>query len=260
MHKRVRLARLMLFFVLPLLILPIFGCADPVSADLSSCDYFAITDAKGGEYIYAPGEAGFRDAVTAFAEAKKTDTPPAWLEGAGAPLLLEWIRDGHARQYSLYLSPSDLAAYMTDADQNGYTLTEAATAHFLGSEAAAPSLVGAYPPAVRVDGREIPFSICRWTYSGILDGQLFSVSSAEYLHTPVEDHPIDPTAFVAAFAKAPKTTVYTLYHGAEELSSGATPPTLANLPAGNYQLVLVAEWQRGNTTIRAGYSFVFEIA
>ncbi len=259
MQKRVQLARLMLFFVLPLLILPILGCADPVSADLSSCDYFAMTDAKGGEYVYAPGEAGFEQAVDAFATAKKTDTPPTWLDGAGVPLLLEWIRDGHARQYSLYLSPSSLSAYMTDADQNGYALTEAAIAHFLASEAASPSLVGAYPPTVLVGGREVPFAVCQWTYSGTLDGRPFSVASAEYLHTPVEDRPITPATFALTFAETPKSTVYTLYRGADELASGNTPPPLAPLPAGNYQLVLVAEWQKGNTTTRAGYSFVFEI-
>lgn len=259
MQKRILFARLMLFLALPLLILSIFGCTDTVSADLASCDYFAMTGAKGGEYVYAPGESDFEQAVTAFAEAEKTDTPPAWLDEAGAPLLLEWIRDGHARQYWLYLSPTDLDAYFKDADGNGYRLTGAAIAYFLTSEAAAQSLVGEYPPAVCVNGTAVIFSACQWTYSGTLDGQPFSVSSAKYLHTPAEDHSIIPTAFAPTFAETPKSTVYTLYRGAEELASGSTPPTLASLPAGSYQLILVAEWQRGNTTTRAGYSFVFEV-
>ena len=257
MRKWIAVATALL--LLPVLICGFCGCTDSLARDLAACDYFAMTDIAGKEYVYAPGEPLFDGAVEAFAEAEKTDEPPAWLAEGTPALLLEWIRDERARQYRLYLSPANLAACLSDAEGNWYTVAEAGVAFFLTTPAAAPSLVGEYPPAVYEGGEEVAFSVCRWTYSGSLNGADFSVASAEYLNTAATDREIDPSAFALTFAKPPKTVVYTLYCGAEEIASGEAVPTLTALPAGEYQLVLVAEWQTNATTTRAGYSFVFTV-
>ena len=218
-----------------------------------------MTDIKGGEYVYAPGERLFDGAVEAFASAEKTNAPPAWLAEGMPTLLLEWIRDERARQYRLYLSPANLAACFTDADGEWYAVVEADVSFFLTTPAATPSLVGDYPPAVYEGGEEVAFSVCKWTYSGSLNGADFSVASAEYLHTSAEERRIDPKAFSPTFSAPPKSEKYTLYRGAEEIASDETVPDLTTLPAGDYQLVLVAEWQTNATTTRAGYSFVFTV-
>ena len=259
MRRTTLLARLLLLFVLPTFICLLNGCADSLARDLAACDYFAMTDIAGKEYVYAPGEPIFDGAVKAFATAEESDTTPAWLAEGTPYLLVEWIRDGSARQYHLYLSPSNLAAYLTNAEGDGYAVDEAGVAFFLTVPAAIPSLVGEYPPAVYESGEEVAFSVTRWTYSGHLNGEDFSVASAEYLHTTATDRQIDPKTFSLSFAEQPKTAIYTLYRGAEEITSGETAPALDTLSAGEYQLVLVAEWQTENTTTRAGYSFVFTV-
>ncbi len=252
-------ALLAAFLLLPTFICLLSGCADRLARDLAACDYFAMTDIAGEEYVYAPGEPLFDCAVEAFATAEESDTPPAWLAEGTPYLLLEWIRDGRARQYHLYLSPSNLAAYLADAEGDGYTVDESGVAFFLTAPAAAPSLVGEYPPTVYESGEEVAFSVTRWTYRGTLGGEPFLVASAEYLHTAATDRQIDPNAFSLSFAEQPKTAIYTLYRGAEEIASDEATPAFDALPAGAYQLVLVAEWETESTTTRAGYSFVFTV-
>ncbi|MBQ8858193.1 MAG: hypothetical protein IJ012_00210 [Clostridia bacterium] len=252
-------ALLAALLLLPSLICPLGGCADRLARDLAACDYFAMTDIAGEEYVYAPGEPLFDGAVDVFARAQKTDAPPAWREEGMPSLLLEWIRDESARQYWLYLSPANLAAYLVDAEGAGYALDDTGVAFFLTSPAAAPSLVGVSPPAVYEGGTAVAFSVSKWTYSGTLGGEPFSVASAEYLNKSAEDREINPETFSLTFASTPKNEKYTLYRGAEEIASGEAPPALTALATGEYQLVLVAEWETGNTTTRAGYSFVFTV-
>ena len=259
MRRNTLLARLVLLFVLPTFICPLGGCADRLAHDLAACDYFAMTDVMGKEYVYAPGEPHFDGAVDVFANAQKTDEPPAWREQGMPALLLEWIRDGSARQYWLYLSPANLAAYLVDAEGVGYTVDESGIAFLLTSPAAAPSLVGVSPPAVYESGAAVSLSVSKWTYSGTLCGEPFSIASAEYLNKNAADRKISPETFSLTFATPPKSEKYTLYRGAEEITSGDTAPSLTGLSAGEYQLILVAEWEDGTTTTRAGYSFVFTV-
>ncbi len=248
----------LLAIVLSLSAVFLFSCGTGIPAGLAQSDYFAITDAEGDEYVYKPGEPMFEAAVTAFASAKKTETPPPWLGETDGPLLLEWIQGGYARQFTLYLSPTHMAAYIQDSERVGYALSATAVRFFLEHETAASALQGGTPPTATVNGTPVPFSICEWLYSGTLDGSAYTVASPKYLNGDGKPHPIDPAAFVCMFGEAPVTLTYTLYRGDTEVAHGATYPPVPAEP-GYYQLVVVAEWVAGNCTTRAGYFFDYTV-
>lgn len=241
----------------PLVLLVLFYHTPAIPGDLAAYEYFAVTSPTGKETVYPKGDATFLSAASAFTGAAPVSALPAELEES-LFLLAEWIRDGRAQPFRLYLSPSALEGYLVDERGNGFRLKEKGALFFLISAFSSSLLVGEEPPALTVNGQAIPFALCRWSYTlRPSEGAPVTVSSGEYTNTAGGTYPIDPSAFAPQFDEAPDSTVYTVYLSAEEVLSSSTCPDLSALPAGDYQLVLVAEWQRGDTRIRAGYSMLF---
>ena len=258
MRRTLSLA-LLLAFVLPCIMSSFSACAGWKNMDFEACEYFAMTDEHGKEYVYAGGEREFREAARAFQNAEKAEAP-AWLSLAPPPLLVEWIEKGHALQYHLYLYPRGFAAYLQDAEGNGAALAKEYALFFLSAEANRPSLRGEEPPAVFLGMQEIAPSICSWQYVGELDGAAVSLSSGDYLNTSATSYPTDLEKFALSCETEPTRVQHTLYRGQEEVGvfSDAELSTLS-LAAGEYQLVSVLEWEKDRCCIRAGYSFAVSI-
>ncbi|MBQ8350629.1 MAG: hypothetical protein IJY20_01115 [Clostridia bacterium] len=226
--------------------------------DLSSYDYFAVTAPDGAESVYQAGESAFDGAAAAFAQASAVKALPGELDDA-VFLTTEWIRDGRAYAWRLYLLPAVGEGYLVDERGTPFRLSEEGVLFFLQSAFAAPLLIGDEPPALILAEREVPFSLCRWTYTITPSGaHAVSVSSGEYINEEGKSLSVDLSSFAPQFAEQPKKTIYKIYSLADEIMSSEELPDLAALPEGQYQLILVAEWQRGNTLVRAGYSFLLE--
>ncbi len=237
-----------------LVLLLVFYHTPAIPPDLAGYDYFAITTPTGEEHVFAKGEESFAVAAVAFGQA----TPVALPDSLGEALFLtaDWIRGGRSHTYRLYLSPLDLTGYAVDERENAYLLPRQRVLFLLQQDYSSALLVGQDPPMLTVGQRSIPFALCQWTYT--LEGGAV-LSSGEYRNTEGGTYPIDAAVFTPQFSKAPNSTIYTIYLGADEVFSGEALPDLASLPAGDYQLVLVAEWQEEAVRIRAGYSLLFSL-
>lgn len=260
MKKRRLAVLLVLVLTLPAFILLFCSCSTWSGEDFSAYDYFAVTDAEGKEYVYAPGETVFDNAVRAFATAKEGERP-AWFADA-SPILLEWIRDEKAHRFRLYLMPARLAAYIEDVEGSGAYPTEQDIAFFLCASPLRTSLVGAPPPAVHLNGESIRFSVCSWTYEGVLAEEPFLVSSGDYLNQSAETYPLDLQDFSITFEQEPIASRCTVYCGEEEIltaSAEELATSFGSLVSGEYQLVAVFEWAQERMKIRAGYSFSVSI-
>lgn len=223
--------------------------------NLGSYAYLAITSPAGEEYVYRQGDETMQGAAAAFASATFLAQPPAALDEA-VFLTLEWIQDGRAAVWRLYFLPSKASGYLVDAHGHTFLLQEEGLLFFLRTDFSASLLVGEDPPAVLMGGEEVPFLICRWTYTlPTAEGGTTTIRSGEYTNNAASSLSVQGDAFSPSFAVPPRHTTYTVYRGADLLLSSDTLPAFSSLPAGEYQIVLVAEWQIGYTTIRTGYSF-----
>ena len=260
--RRIASLALLLISVLPCFMFLLCGCAGWNNADYENCEYFAATDANGKEYVYAAEETEFLLACRAFLSAAKANERPDWLGQARAPLLLEWIRDGHALQYRLYLYPEAFAVYIEDMEENGAYPAKADSIALLSAAFARPSLRGNDPPAVLLNGQALAPSICSWSYVGGADGHGATLQSGDYLNQSAETYLLDIDNFFFEYAATPSSVTYTVYRGEEQI---ATPTeqelaaALAALPAGEYQLVAVCLWNESSVLTRAGYSFAVSI-
>ncbi len=247
-----------LLFTLPVVIL-FFALSSPSLPSVTEYDYLAMTDCHGKEYVYSREDIIFLTTAASFTGAKHTKEPPEWWTQDCAAVKLEFIDDGYAYPYSLYLSPYPLAAYLTDAVGNGYLLPNDAAAVLITSAAAGPSLVGALPPDITLNGEAVGFSVCQWTFYVLPDfGAVFTVSSGEYLSERTEPHPISVENFSCSFSENPVSLSFQIYRGEEKILDTIAPDFSA-LPRGEYQLVVLAEFDRGLESVRAGYSFSFTI-
>lgn len=247
-----------LLFVLPVVIL-YFALSSPSLPSVAAYDYLAMTDCHGKEYVYASDDIMFLTAAASFTGASHTKTPPDWWSEDAVAVKLEFIDDGYAYPYSLYLSPYPLAAYLTDAVGNGYLLPNDAAAVLITSAAAGPSLVGALPPEITVSGQTVGFSVCQWTFYILPDfGAVFTVSSGEYLSEHTEPRPISVENFSCSFGETPISLSFRIYRGEEKILD-TIAPDFSTLPQGEYQLVVLAEFDRGLESVRAGYSFSFTV-
>lgn len=225
--------------------------------DYSTFSYFAVTG-NGQEYIYAPGEDGFLMAADAFSHAVAGDAP-AWYREDAPKMLLEWIEGDRAHQYMLYLSASPMAAYLTDDRGGGYLLRRVDAIRFFAGEGA-PAPEGEEPPTFTIGEREIRASLCRWTYTETAeDGREYTATSGDVYRTGGV-YPLDTADFAPVFALTPSEVRYTVFSGNVPVATGQTPPDFSALPTGEYELAVVAEWERGDDTVKAGYSFVFSVS
>lgn len=224
--------------------------------DLSESDYLALTDVRGGEYVFRPTDDAFAAAVAAFASATPGEAEDA---AGGYHILVEWIRDGRARQYHLIFSFAPLLAVLVDADGNPYRLTEAGAECFLRTAAATPSLAGEMPAPLTLGDRAVECSAVEWLRHFTTEQSgAFTLSSGEYV-TGAGTCAISPTDFSPVFSRQPDSQSYALFSGDVLLSATDTRPDLAALAPGSYQLVLVAIWEDEALTVRGGYSFVFAV-
>lgn len=225
--------------------------------DLGSYAYLAITSPGGEEYIYQKGDEVLQGAAAAFAAATPAAQQPDGLREA-LFLTVEWIQSGRATTWRLYFLPSTASGYLVDERGHAFRLHETGLLFFLHTDFIAPLLVGEEPPAVWLGEAEVPFSICRWAHTvSTAEGGTETITSGEYTNNAAGSLPVLGDAFAPTFAVAPQRATYTVYRGAEQVLVSDAPPALSSLPAGEYQVVLVAEWQAGYTTTRAGYSFSF---
>ena len=256
--KYAYLILLLLCVAVPLAFFIFLSLSPAMPQDLGRYEYFAVASPTGEEVVYKKGEAVFEGAAHAFVQASPVSQLPAAL-GDAIFLSTEWIRNGYAQLFRLYLSPAEQAGYLVDERGNAFSLSEQGVLFFLQAELAAPLLIGQLPPVLTVGDYEIPFSLCRWSYTLTpATGESFTVSSGEYTNTQGGTVLLQAEEAVPHFAETPKSAVYTVYSGADEILSSQAFPDLTALSPGNYQIILVAEWQRGNTLIRAGYSLLLE--
>lgn len=239
----------------------IFFCL-PASAppqDLAHYDYFAVSAPGREEVVYQTGEADFSAAAQAFVQATAVSQLPSYLADS-IFLTTDWVRDGRVQSFRLYLSPARQEGYLVNDRSACFRLAEDGLLFFLQKDFVAPLLVGEMPPPLRLGETEIPFSLCQWTYTlTTRAGAAVTVSSGEYTNTEGGSIPVSVNAFVPTFGKTPNSVIYTIYSGADVIFSSNELPALDALSQGEYQLILVAEWQTGNTRIRAGYSMFLAV-
>ena len=241
----------LLCVAVPLALLLVFYHTPAIPPDLAGYDYFAITTPEGEEHVFAKDEASFAVAAAAFGQARPSALPDSL--GESLFLTADWIRGERSLTYRLYLSPLDLTGYAVDERENSYLLPRERVLFMLQQAFSSALLVGQDPPMLTVGQRSIPFALCQWTYTH--EGGVV-LSSGEYRNTEGGTYPIDAADLTPQFSKAPSSTIYNIYFGADEVLSSEALPDLASLPAGDYQLVLVDEWQEEAVRIRAGYSFL----
>ena len=250
---------LLLLLPFSMLLVSVWKNGETHLQNFSSSDYFAMTDPVGNEYVFSPSDALFSDAAFAFSSAVPMGDASDHAYGEDR-LLVEWIKDGRSDRFFLAYAPDLLTARLTDAEGNSYVITDDAALVFLATEAGKAVLVGEDPPALTVNGREIPYAIIEWTGTFTKkNGQTLHVTSGAHrtAHAP---HRITALPFSPIFDRAPARTEYLLYAGEDLIAETGEPLSFADLEAGEYQLVTVAEWTNGALSVRAGYSFVFTVA
>lgn len=228
--------------------------------DYYSSEYLAITSADGEEYVFRPSDRLFAEARTAFLCA-------ALLEDGGADacregrMTVEWIKDGISDRYMLSFSEDLRAAYIADTEGHLFRLREAELFPFLQSEAGASVLIGKFPPALRLDGKTVSPSVLEWLATvADRNGEACTLTSGDRLLSPAPVRLASPQGFLLTFEKEPTAITYTVFCGEERILDGTELPSSFDLPAGEYQLVLISEWEEGNTAVRAGYSIIFSVA
>ncbi len=259
--RRALARALLLVFALPCFMLLICGCSGWESIDFAEHEYFALTDADGKEYVYVSGEAVFDEAARAFSNAAVGERPD-WFSRARSALLAEWIQDGHARQYRLYLLPEEFAAYVEDSEGNGAHLAVGSVAALLATEPCRASLRGEDPPSVSINGVRVEPSICSWSYAARIGTETVTIRSDDYFNQSAATYPLDSVAFEIACTEQPTDLRITVYRVDEELATLAQEEIssyLSSLPSGQYQLIAVLEWTKESLTLRAGYSFTLNI-
>lgn len=243
----------------PVLFFLLGGLAHAVPQDLAHYDRVAFTPPAGEETVYTSTSPSFQGAVTAFLHAAPCDGLPTGYEERPF-MTVSWIRSGRSRAYRLYLSPAAGEGYFADSRGKTFRLAKDDVIFFLRERTALPLLEGNLPPALLLGEREVPVSICRWTYTVTGgSGRPVEISSGEYVDPGAESVPARAEDFAPVFVEMPTNKKYTLYSGADAAIESETVPNLSALPAGEYQLVLVAEWQRASVCTRAGYSFALQI-
>lgn len=247
-----------LLFALPVTVL-FFALSSPSLPSVANYDYLAMTDCYGKEYIYKSSDITFLTTASAFSTAKHTRRPPDWWSEDMPSVKLEFIEDGYAYPYSLYLNPFPLAAYLTDASGSGYLLRNDSAAVLINAAAVSTSLVGDLPPDITLNGENYGFSVCSWTFYILPDfGAVFTVSSGEYLSERKEPYPVNLDSFSCSFAEQPTSLSFRIFRGEDKILD-TIAPDFSSLPAGEYQLVVLAEFDRGLEAVRAGYSFSFTV-
>ncbi len=224
--------------------------------------HFSITDCRGEEYVYANGDPSFDAAADAFSAAKPAGEKPSWAKREGM-LLLDWMRDGYAHRYRLYLSLDSLSAYLEDESENGYFLDTRGALFFYETQAARPSLVGETPTSISIAGVEIPFSVCSWQYTlRDAEGAVHTVRSEDYLGATDAAKEISYPFFLPpSFTVTPERVRYHIFAGNAQIANAEEPPisVISRLSGGNYQMTVVAEYVNGSVTVRAGYSILFSV-
>ena len=254
-------AALVLLLPFSMLVFSLFSQGTDGLPDYRDAHYFAITAADGEEYVFRPSEPIFLNACAVFLAATPTKDGIADSR-TGGHMMLEWIKDGVADRYTLSFSYDMRTACLLDANGNLFRLADGDTFPFLQSAAGAASLIDEYPSPLTLDGKDVAPSVLEWRATLTdRDGEEHTFTSGDrllYSSAPVRI--ASPQSYSLAFAEMPTSVSYTVFCGEELVCSGEGIPSSFNLPAGSYQLVLVAEWKDGNTAVRAGYSIIFSVA
>lgn len=228
--------------------------------NLAASEAFLVSSPTGDGRSYHQGDAVFSAAVEAFLEASRLPSLPPQYEQA-LFLTVSWQQaNGRQADWRLYVSPQPLGGYLVDERGNAYALTEQGALFFATQSFCSPLLVGDPPPALHIDGQAVPVSLCSWTYTvSTQDGGRHQISSGEYTNPSATIQPISLDALFMQFAEQPDDIEFTVYAAADEVLSSTELPSAAQLAPGDYQLVLVCQWQRGEQTVRAAYSFSFSV-
>ncbi len=264
--KTLRRILIILPFALLLLLAIFFSVRACVAPELprncrTQYSHVALTDCRGEEYVYKKGDPVFACAATAFSTAEPADEKPSWATREGM-ILLDWIRDGYARRFRLYLSRTSFAVYLEDERESGYYLRDISALFVYKTDAALPSLIGKMPSPVLLDGEEVSFHLASWQYDFTdSSGKTHTFSSKEYFAENDTVKTIsDPSDFSLSFREEPISLRYHIFSGEDEIYSDSARPTTEDLPAGEYQLIVIAEYKEGVMKTRGGYAFRFSIA
>ena len=252
-------AALLLVLPLSMLLGSLFADGKNALPDYENAEWFAITSATGEEYVFRPSDELFSGARLAFLSATPTDAAIEDARPCGF-MTLDWIKDGRAGRYTLVFSQNMRLAVLTDASGARYTLTEADALLFLECEAGASAMTDEYPPALFLDGKEVSPAVLEWRAS-LYDrnGEEKTVSSGELLVSSVPTRLANASAFALSFETQPTRVSYSVFCDETLVCEGDGIPTAFTLQTGNYQLILVAEWETGNCTARAGYAIIFSV-
>ncbi len=227
-----------------------------IPADLGSYTVAVVDPPEGDAQTCAAGTPLFLQLSDAFVKAQPVNELPSYC-ATRLYDTVKWERGGRVLSYRLYLSPAPLAGYLIDAQDRVFRLQEQDALLLLQQEAFSSALMGKLPPTLTFGGQEVPFSLCRWQYE-MPDGTV--LLSREYQNVAATAVDLQFSDLPARFSEMPESTVYTVYHGADEILSVEEPDSLTALLPGSYQVVLVSVWQQDSAELRAAYSFQLFVA
>ena len=260
-HKILLAICAVFLLVLPfsMLLGSLFAADASALPDYENAEWFAITSAEGEEYVFRPDDDLFSDACLAFLAATPTEATAADARPCGF-MTLDWIKDGRADRYTLIFSYDMRTAILSDASGERYALAESDALLFLESDAGASAMTDEYPPALLLDGKTVSPAVLEWR-ARLFDrnGEEKTVSSGELLVSSVPSRIATPVTFLLAFETPPTRVTYTVFCGETTVLEGEGIPSSFDLQSGDYQLILVAEWEAGNCTARAGYAIIFSV-
>lgn len=258
MKKAVFATGILLLIAIPcaVLIAAVRAPAAP-PADCAACDFFALTDADGREFVRPAGDVLFSAMADAFAAAVPAALPSD--DGAFSALMLAWIRDGGAREYALRLYAAPLSAYITDGAGNIFRLPDGVPAVLLASDAGEAARRVGLPASLLAGEAALPCTLTEWRWDLSAYGIAAPLSAFSESAAPSVPPRLSAAAPAPVFSRPPDALRYTLYRGSEPVGAGDGLPVPADLAPGDYQVVLTASFESGPLTLRAAYTYLLSV-
>lgn len=226
-------------------------------SDCAACDFLAVTDGDGREFVCPAGDALFSAMADAFASAAPAALPSD--DGAFSALTLAWIRDGAAREYALRLYAAPLSAYLTDGMGNIFRLPDGAGAVLLASDAGEAARRVGRPASLSAGEAALPCTLTEWRWDLSAYGIAAPLSAFSESAAPLVPPRLSAAAPAPVFSRRPDALRYTLYRGSEPVGAGDGLPVPADLAPGDYQVVLTASFESGPLTLRAAYTYLLSV-
>lgn len=224
--------------------------------DCAACDYMALTDDNGREFVFPAEDTFFAALADAFSAAEPAALPGD--DAAASALVLAWIRDGGAREYTLRLYAAPFAAYVTDGDGNAFRLSDGACAAVLAADAGEAARRVGHPASLSAGQAAVPCAQAEWRWDlsayGVAAPPAASFEGGDFLPPT-----LSAAAPAPAFSCQPDALRYRIFRGADPIGEGDGLPSSEGLAPGVYQVVLTAVWNSGPLTLRAAYTYLLSV-